>query len=75
MSGECSRRKLPVAPGLELFLVTQFRHEHEEGETFPLSEYLFGQRFHSPVVGLTHPQPRVALFDVRDLPRLKSSFC
>ena len=40
---------------LELFLVKQLGHEHEQGETFFLPKYLFGQRADGSVVGLTHP--------------------
>jgi hypothetical protein len=47
--------QLLAAAGLILILVTQFGDEHEEGEAFSLPKDLLGQRFHSPVIGLTHP--------------------
>lgn len=40
---------------LELFLVTQLGHEHEQGEPLFLRKYLFGQRADGSVVGLTYP--------------------
>lgn len=39
-AGEGSRRQLPVAPGLQVLLVTQFRHEHQEGVAVSLPKHL-----------------------------------